>query len=122
VSVALLFVPLYGLVAIRAAMSIYRRFSPEERGARIVALTAVSLAIGLLGIQVLGLWGAVWETIRVGNGHIGTGIRSAAAANWTPELRGQLLMIAIALFWLIASFRHRLDSKARQREALSAPR
>ena len=109
-AVALLFVPLYAMVVIRAVRWVYGRFSLEERGARLAALIAGSFAVGVLGIQVFSLWGAVWETVRVGNGHIGTCIRSAAAANWIPEIRDELLMVAIALFWLFALACHRLES------------
>ncbi len=108
VAVTLLFVPVYALAAIVACRWLFRRFSPEERAARWLGLTAVSVAVSLLGIQLLRLWGGVWETIRVGNGHIGTGIRSAAAARWAHELFDEQLIAALVLFWLIALACHRL--------------
>jgi hypothetical protein len=110
VAVTLLFVPFYVLAAIGACRWVFRRFSPEERAARRVGLTALSLAVSLLGIQLLRLWAGVWETIRVGNGHIGTGIRSAAAARWASEVFDEQLIVAIVLFWLIAFSCHRIAS------------
>ena len=110
VAVTLLFVPFYVLAAIGACRWVFRRFSPEERAARRVGLTTLSLAVSLLGIQLLRLWAAVWETIRVGNGHIGTGIRSAAAAKWAHEVFDEQLIVAIVLFWLIALAYHRIAS------------
>ena len=110
VAVTLLFVPFYALAAIGAGRWVFRRFSTEERAARLVALTTASLAVSLLGILFLRLWGAVWETIRVGNGHIGTGIRSAAAAKWAREIFDEQLIVAIVLFWLIALSYHQVAS------------
>jgi hypothetical protein len=109
-AVTLLFVPFYALAAIGAGRLVFRRFATDERAARLVALIAASLAVSLLGIQFLRLWGAVWETIRVGNGHIGTGIRSAAAANWARDVSAEQLIVAIVLFWLIALSYHRVAS------------
>ena len=109
-AVTLLFVPFYALAAIGAIRWVFRRFSTEERAARLVALTTASLAVSLLGILFLRLWGAVWETIRVGNGHIGTGIRSAAAATWAREIFDEQLVVAIVLFWLIALSYHQVAS------------
>jgi hypothetical protein len=109
VAVTLLFVPFYVVAAIAACRWVFRRFSPEERAARRVALTSFSLAVSLLGIQLLRLWAGVWETVRVGNGHIGTGIRSAAAARWAHEVFDEQLIVAIVLFWLIAFFYRRMS-------------
>jgi hypothetical protein len=111
-AVMLLFVPFYAVAASAASRWICRRFSPEERVPRLLALTTASLAVSLLGIQFLRLWGAVWETVRVGNGHIGTGIRSAAAVNWAREVFEEQLVVAIVLFWLVALFHHRAGSAA----------
>jgi hypothetical protein len=106
-AVALLFVPFYTLGALRACRWVFRRFAPDERAARLVGLIVLSVPVALLGVLVFRLWGAVWETIRVGNGHIGTGIRSAAAATWARQVFDEHLIAALALFWLIALFRYR---------------
>jgi hypothetical protein len=109
-AVTLLFVPFYVVGAVAASWWILRRFSPEEWTARLVALTTASITVTLLGIQFLRLWGGVWETIRIGNGHIGTGIRSAAAANWAHEVFDEQLIVGIVLFWLAALSSHRVAS------------
>ncbi len=109
-AVALLFVPFYALAAIGASRWVFRRFAAEERAARLVALIVLSPTVSLLGVLVLRLWGALWETIRVGNGHIGTGIRSAAAATWARQVFDEQLIAGLMLFWLIALFCHRAAS------------
>lgn len=119
-AVTLLFVPFYLLAATGAGRWAFRRFSPEEWAARLVALTTVSLAVSLLGVQFLRLWFGVWETIRVGNGHIGTGIRSAAAANWARELFDQQLIVAVVLFWLVALSYYRVAFVGRSDESPKA--
>lgn len=106
-AVALLFVPFYALGALRGCRWVFRRFAPDERAARLVGLVVLSVPVALLGVLVFRLWGAVWETIRVGNGHIGTGIRSAAAATWARQVFDEHLIAALVLFWLIALIRYR---------------
>ena len=117
VAVTLLFIPFYALAAIGAGRWVFRRFSSDEWPARVVALPTLSLAISLLGVQFFRLWFGVWETIRVGNGHIGTGIRSAAAATWAPELFDQQLIVALVLFWLVALSYNRLAFADPSRES-----
>ena len=50
-AVTLLIVPFYLLAATGAGRWVFRRFSPEEWAARLVALTTVSLAVSLLGAR-----------------------------------------------------------------------
>ena len=76
-AVGLLFLPLYSLGATIACRWLYRRFASNERYARLVATALASIAAAFLGIHCLRLWGAVWEVIRVGNGHM-TSIRAAS--------------------------------------------
>jgi hypothetical protein len=100
VSVSVLFLPLYIVGVIRATKWVSRRFSPDERFAGWVAGGLTSIVVSFLGLQCLRLWGAVWEVIRVGNGHM-TSIREASQNTWMHHVDGQLLG-GILLFWVIA--------------------
>src|SRR5262245_31804695 len=100
-AVALLFLPLYALGATIACRRLRRRFSTTESDIRSVATGLTSIAAGFLGVQCFRLWGAVWEVIRVGNGHM-TSIRAASDNRWTGAYGGADLVVAILLFWLIA--------------------
>lgn len=100
VSVSLLFLPLYIVGVITAIRSVSRRFSADERFARWVAAGLASIVISFLGLQCLRLWGAVWEVIRVGNGHM-TSIREASQNGWMHHVDGQLVG-GILLFWFVA--------------------
>jgi len=99
-AVSLLFLPIYVLGAIAASRWVLRRFAPDERFARLAAMGMGSVAVSFLGLQCLRLWGAVWEVIRVGNGHM-TSMRAASQNGWMHHVNGQLLG-AIVLFWLVA--------------------
>jgi hypothetical protein len=100
VAVSLLFLPLYVLAAVAASRRLSRRFSPDEQFARWVATGMVSVAASCLGLQCLRLWGAVWEVVRVGNGHM-TSIRAASRTAWMHHVDGQLIG-GILLFWIVA--------------------
>jgi hypothetical protein len=100
VAVALLFLPLYVVASIAASRRLARRFSPDERFARLVATGMVSVAVSALGLQCLRLWGGVWETIRVGNGHM-TSIRAASQTAWLHQVDNQLLG-GVLLFGFVA--------------------
>ncbi len=97
---SLLFLPLYLVVAIAANRWLSRRFSSDERVARVVATGMVSVAVSFLGLQSLRLWLGVWEVIRVGNGHM-TSIRAASQNRSMHPVDGQLIG-GILLFWLVA--------------------
>ena len=99
-AVSLLFLPLYLLTAIAASRRLSRRFPSDERVARWVALGVSSVAVSFLGLQCLRLWGAVWEVVRVGNGHM-TSIRAASQNTWVHQVDGQLIG-GILLFWVVA--------------------
>jgi hypothetical protein len=72
-----LFVPLYWLAATTVSRSLVRRFSEDRTAVRVVATGLAALIVSFLGLQVGQLWSGAWETIRVGNGHIGV-IRMAS--------------------------------------------
>jgi hypothetical protein len=119
VTVGLLFLPLYAVATIIVSRGVARRFPPDERPARWVAMGLASLAVSLLGLQAFRLWGAVWEVIRVGNGHM-TSVRAASRSAWVhhvdgPVLWGMALFLVIAVCWL------RVDARAPEPPA-SAPR
>ena len=107
-SVSLLFLPLYIVGVIRATRWVSRRFSPDERLARSVATILASIVVSFLGLQCLRLWGAVWEVIRVGNGHMTT-MREASHNTWMHHVDGQLVG-GILLFWVVALCWSRLHS------------
>jgi hypothetical protein len=100
VAVSVLFLPLYVLGSIAASRWVWRRFSADEPAARLVAAGMVSVAVSVLGLQCLRLWGAVWEVVRVGNGHM-TSIRAASQNGWMHHVDGQLIG-GVLLFWLVA--------------------
>ena len=100
VAVGVLFLPLYVLGSIAAIRALSRRFSNDERFVRLIAMGVASAAVSFLGLQCLRLWGAVWEVVRVGNGHM-TSIREASRSGWVHHVDGQL-MGGMLLFWLVA--------------------
>lgn len=100
VSVSLLFLPFYIVGVIAATRWVSRRFPPDERFARWVSAGVGSIVVSFLGLQCLRLWGAVWEVIRVGNGHM-TSIREASQNAWMHHVDGQLLG-GILLFWVVS--------------------
>ena len=100
-AVVLLFLPFYSLVAVAVCRWLNRRFPPDEPLARMIATGLVSMAIAFLGVQCFRLWGAVWEVIRVGNGHM-TSIRVASTTRWVHQYAGADLLGAILVFWLVA--------------------
>jgi hypothetical protein len=100
-AVGLLFIPLYSLAATIVCRWLFRRFSSTERFVGVVATGLASVAVSLLGIQCLRLWGAVWEVVRVGNGHM-TSIRAASYSRWNQQYVGADFIGGIVLFWLIA--------------------
>lgn len=102
-AVAVLFLPMYALVSLVVTRRVGQRFPRDEPLARWVAVCLASVPVSLLGLQGFRLWGAVWEVIRVGNGHM-TSIRAASRSAWVHHMDGQmfwgmLLFIAIALCW-----------------------
>jgi hypothetical protein len=100
VAVSLLFLPFYLLGGIAASRWLSRRLSAHDRFVRLMATGLVSVAFSVLGLQCLRLWGAVWEVIRVGNGHM-TSMRAASQSAWMHHVDGQLIG-GILLFWLVA--------------------
>ena len=119
-AVALLFLPFYALAAARVCGWLNRRFSSHERSARWIATGPVSMAVALLGIQCFRLSGAVWEVIRVGNGHM-TSIRAASATRWAHQYAGADFIGGLLVFWLVALIGHRVMTDTEQGADAGAP-
>ncbi len=99
IAVGLLFLPLYLLGGIAASRWLSRRLATHDRFVRLIAAGIMSVAFSVLGLQFLRLWGAVWETIRVGNGHMSS-MRAASQSRWVDHVDGQLIG-GVLLFWLV---------------------
>ena len=120
-AVGLLFIPFYSLGATIACRWLSRRFSSNERYVRLVATGLASIAVSLLGLQGLRLWGAVWEVVRVGNGHM-TSMRAASYSRWNHQYVGADLIGGIVLFWLIALICYRVVSDDEHSADFRSPR
>lgn len=106
-AVVLMFLPIYSLGATIACRRLYRRFPSSEGGVALIATGLVSIPAAVLGLQGLRLWGALWEVVRVGNGHM-TSIRAASYSRWTVQYVGADFIGGLVLFWLIALFYYRV--------------
>jgi hypothetical protein len=100
-AVVLLFLPFYSIGATVASLWLSRRFASDGRLVRLVAAALASVTVSFLGLQFLRLWGAIWEVVRVGNGHM-AGIRAATYTRWAQHHIDGLFIGGIVLFWLIA--------------------
>jgi hypothetical protein len=100
-AVALLFVPVYLLGAAHVARRIQGRFAADVLAIRLTAIGLASAAATLLGTLCFRLWGAVWEVMRVGNGHM-TSIRAASSTRWTAQHPGMDVLVGIMLFLMMA--------------------
>ena len=119
-AVALLFLPFYALAAARVCGWLNRRFPSDERYARWIATGLVSVGVALLGIQCFRLWGAIWEVIRVGNGHM-TSIRAASSTRWVQHYAGADFLGALVVFWLVALIGYRVVTDNEQAAGAGAP-
>ena len=100
-AVALLFLPVYSLAAALASGWISRRFSSDEPFVRLIATGIASISVTVLGVQAFRLYGAIWESVRVGNGHM-SGMRAATSNRWIHQYPGADFIAGLLLFWLIA--------------------
>jgi hypothetical protein len=62
----------------------------------------MSLAFSLIGLECLRIWLGVWQTIRVGNGHIGT-FRLSMYNFFTTARVGMLFGAGVLLFWIVSA-------------------
>ena len=115
-AVGLMFLPFYALGATIACRRISRRFSSTERSVRWAATLLASAVVSLLGLQCLRLWGAIWEVIRVGNGHMTT-IRAASQTRWIQLYVGADFIAGVVLFWVIALVCYRVVAETETPDA-----
>jgi hypothetical protein len=102
-AVGLLFLPLYSFGAIGACRRVWHRFASHQRSVGLFAMGLVSFAVGFLGLLGGQLWFVAWELVRIRNDHFG-GHR--AARNLWGEHAGELFMVGIVVFWVIALLRY----------------
>jgi hypothetical protein len=100
-AVGLLFLLFYGFGATTVCLALRRRFSSDHRHVGLVVTALSSLAASFLGLQFLQLWFAVWEAVRVGNGHMSS-FRTATWTHWGQQHQGAHFIGGIFLFWLVA--------------------
>ena len=77
-----------------------------------VVTAFASVAGSFLGLQVFQLWGSVWETKRVGNGHISS-FRAGTTHIWAHQHLGELFVGGMLLFWLVALMSARFSRPSR---------
>ena len=116
----LLFFPLYSLGAAVAYRRLNRRFSSDERHVGLVATGLGSVVVSFIGLQCLRLWLAVWEAVRVGNGHM-SGIRAATYTRWSQHELEMQFLSGILLFWLVALLCSRVVSEEEHATDLRFP-
>ncbi|MGH9422353.1 MAG: hypothetical protein ACRD3J_20420, partial [Thermoanaerobaculia bacterium] len=96
------FLPLFALSAIAMCSRLSRRFSNEERSVRLAAVALTSVIASFLGIQAGRLWGAGWEAVRVGNGHMSP-FRSAIYTRWTSYHSSVICAVLALTFCIVAT-------------------
>jgi hypothetical protein len=105
-AVGLLFVPFYVFGAYIVCRWLARRFSSDGPSVGWVAIGLASIIVSLLGFQAFRLWGAVWEAVRVGNGHM-TAMRLAPPNRWPHQYVGADFLAGVVLFWLVVYYLRR---------------
>lgn len=98
---AVSFLPIYLFGAAVASRRLDRRFSADQPIVRWCAVGLASAAASALGFQLIQLWLAVWEAVRVRNGHMSM-FRAATHDRWPHTHAGALLVGGILAFWLVA--------------------
>jgi hypothetical protein len=110
-AVVILFVPLYAIAAAIACRRLGRRVSGHPRYVRLVATALASVVVTLFGLVSLRLWAAVWEVVRVGNGHM-TSMRAASYTRWSGQYPGVDFLAGMLVFWLIVVLSRRAVADA----------
>ena len=100
IGVLVAFLGFYLVAAWAIVGAISRRF-PIDQGLFAAAMPFVaSLPVGTAAFQLLTLWGAALEIVRIGNGHISS-YRSAKP--FMSQQKGELWLATIAIFLLVAA-------------------
>jgi hypothetical protein len=102
--VLLSFTALYGIIAWALVLALSRRVPVDDGWFALAAPALASLPVGLAAVQLFALWGAMWEVVRVGNGHISR-YRSAQSP-WAAH-RAEVWAAAMAVFLVVALLRYR---------------
>jgi hypothetical protein len=87
------------MLVIAATRWIVRRFGPEERAARVVALVLASIMLDVMFFQVGRIWSFfAEEDIRLRTNHL------SYRAFYTPWERHKVVVVIVgmALFWTVA--------------------
>lgn len=104
------FLPLYCFGATTVCIVLRRRFSSDQRHVGLVVTGLSSVAASFLGLQLLQLWLAAWEVVRVGNGHMSS-FRASTWNHWSQQHHGAHFVSGILLFCLVALFYYRVTSE-----------
>jgi hypothetical protein len=97
--VILSFALLYAMASWLAAGWIDRRFTDGTALVRTSIAAIASLAVAGLGLQLMAVWGGVWECVRIGDDHFGSfrATRSPVVTHLGAFYAG-----GVVLFWTIA--------------------
>ena len=103
-AVLLSFACLYGLMAWTIVRAMARRLPAEDGWVAVAAPVLASLPIAVAAVQLFALWGAFWEVMRLGNGHVSS-YRSARNP-WAAH-GAELWGAAVLIFLVAVALRHR---------------
>jgi hypothetical protein len=107
-AIILPFLLLYGLLAALLAGWLYRRYPPEDGMTATVAMAILcSLAFAVGGMLLGEEWSTMAESIRIGTGHLSYRVDRLPWANH----RIGFFVLCVALFWLAAAVRFRVQSR-----------
>jgi hypothetical protein len=103
VMTALSFLPVYVWGSLIACRRLQRRFADEPRHIQLIAFGLTATVATVLALQAGPLWGAIWETVRVRNGHMSS-FRSASDTRWVLQHVGTVCVCGLLVFAVVARF------------------
>jgi hypothetical protein len=106
---------LFVLTALYIIRRVQRRFSDSEILPAAMAVLLASVVVSGLFVLLGELWEATVLMIRVWNHHVGG---RALRLPWQQH-RGEIFVLGVLLFWIVALIRYRIDSAHRRSAALS---